>query len=158
MVIIIPRLSRLANLCSYYLDYPYSLLGLGDMLIPGLSVNYGILFDTASKCRYKIYFIANIFGKSTFELIKRVGKIFFQTNNFFISSQAYGIGLFLAFIGLIFMKTAQPALFYLCPTHLIVTFALALFRKELGNLWTGEPVRKQKILLCILRLRVHNHV
>ena len=46
-----------------------------------------------------------------------------------------------AFIGLITMNTAQPALLYLCPIHLIFTYVTALIRKELSLYWSGEPVR-----------------
>ena len=38
------------------------------------------------------------------------------------------------------METAQPALFYLCPVHLLVTFAIALIRKEVKSFWNGELV------------------
>lgn len=116
VVIIIPRLSKATRLCYYYLEYPFSLLGLGDILIPGLSVNYAILFDLASHKRIKTYFIANII--------------------------AYALGLFLAFIGLIFMEKAQPALFYLCPTHLIITYLVAVIRKEVKLLWSGDSIAK----------------
>lgn len=115
VVIIIPRLSNLAQLCSQFIDYPFSLLGLGDLLIPGLSINYGILFDLAIGNKHRrVYFIANII--------------------------AYGVGLFCAFIALVFMNTAQPALLYLCPSHLLFTYGLALFRKEVPLLWSGKPV------------------
>jgi signal peptide peptidase-like 2B len=115
VVIIIPRLSGLARLCSQFIDYPFSLLGLGDLLIPGLSVNYGILFDLAmGNKRSKVYFIANII--------------------------AYGVGLLCAFIALVLMNMAQPALLYLCPSHLIFTYAVALMRKEVSLLWSGKPV------------------
>ncbi len=97
------------------MDYPFSLLGLGDLLIPGLSVNYAILFDIAMGHRVKVYFIANII--------------------------AYAVGLLFAFVGLIFMNTAQPALLYLCPTHLIATYLVALCRKQVRGLWSGKPVK-----------------
>ena len=61
-MIIVPRLAKATQLCYDYLDYPYTLLGLGDILTPGLSVNYAILFDVATKNRKRTYFIANIFG------------------------------------------------------------------------------------------------
>ena len=53
---------------------------------------------------------------------------------------AYGLGLILAYIGLIFTGEAQPALFYLCPTHIIITITLALIRKEFRRFWSGEPL------------------
>jgi minor histocompatibility antigen H13 len=96
-------------------------LGLGDILVPGLSVNYSIIFDRALRSssppqsKFKnVYFIVNLVG--------------------------YLIGLFLAFVGLLFMNTAQPALLYLCPALIICSLATAVIRKEFKPLWTGEPV------------------
>jgi hypothetical protein len=53
---------------------------------------------------------------------------------------AYLIGLFLAFIGLLYMNTAQPALFYLCPVILIFSSITALMRREFKSYWFGNPV------------------
>ena len=49
-------------MCSSNAIYLHYMLGLGDIFVPGLSLNYAILFDIASKNRIKIYFIANFFG------------------------------------------------------------------------------------------------
>ena len=61
-MIIFPRLSKLSRLCSKNKIEVFSSIGLGDILIPGLSVNYAFLFDIASKKEIQVYFIANIFG------------------------------------------------------------------------------------------------
>ncbi|CAF0975830.1 unnamed protein product, partial [Brachionus calyciflorus] len=96
-VIIIPHLNQERRLCSPYFHFSFSLLGLGDILVPGLSVNYAIIFDRASgKSKYPIYFISNVIG--------------------------YMIGLCLTFIALSFMNTGQPALLYLCPILLIFSY------------------------------------
>lgn len=68
VVIIVPHLTPDKRLCDYYYDYAFTLLGLGDILIPGLSVNYAIIFDIASSNKRYTYFIANIFGKFEFFL------------------------------------------------------------------------------------------
>jgi len=75
-VITVPRLSKSTKICSEFLDFPFSLLGLGDILTPGLSVNYAILFDISSKHKIKFYFIANLIGKYTICLLFNLGKIF----------------------------------------------------------------------------------
>jgi hypothetical protein len=41
---------------------PYSTINLGDMLIPGISLNYALSFDIASRNQVKVYFIANLAG------------------------------------------------------------------------------------------------
>ena len=61
-MIVVPRLSESTQICTEFLDFPFSLLGLGDILTPGLSVNYAILFDISSKHERKFYFVANIIG------------------------------------------------------------------------------------------------
>ncbi|RNA03934.1 signal peptide peptidase-like 2B isoform X1 [Brachionus plicatilis] len=115
VVIIIPHLNYQRRLCSYYYDFSFSLLGLGDILVPGLSVNYAIIFDRAiGNSRFPKYFIINVIG--------------------------YIIGLLLAFMGLLFMNMAQPALLYLCPILLIFSFMTALISRELKLYWSGEPI------------------
>ena len=109
-------MSHYRRLCEYYYDFSFSLLGLGDILVPGLSVNYAIIFDRAASIKYSVYFVVNVFG--------------------------YLIGLLLAFAGLLFMNTAQPALFYLCPILISFSLVTALVRKEFRLFWTGQPVRK----------------
>lgn len=59
-----PHVTPEKRLCDYYYDYVFTLLGLGDILIPGLSVNYAIIFDIASSNKNFIYFIVNIISKS----------------------------------------------------------------------------------------------
>ncbi len=53
---------------------------------------------------------------------------------------AYFVGLMFAFIGLIFMSTAQPALLYLCPMLIIASLTVSLIKRELHDYWTGIPV------------------
>jgi len=62
VVIVVPHLMPSKRLCDYYYDYPYSLLGLGDILIPGLSVNYAIIFDFSNSNKFPVYFIVNVIG------------------------------------------------------------------------------------------------
>jgi presenilin-like A22 family membrane protease len=66
VVIIIPHLTAEKRLCDYYYDYAFTLLGLGDILIPGLSVNYAIIFDIASSNKRYTYFIVNVIGEAHF--------------------------------------------------------------------------------------------
>jgi len=117
VVIIVPHLSSTKRLCDFYYNYSYSLLGLGDLLIPGLSINYAIIFDLAKSNRFPIYFIVNII--------------------------AYFIGLMLAFIGLIFMSTAQPALLYLCPMLIIASLTASLVKRDFHDYWTGIPIKQK---------------
>uniref|UniRef100_A0A8B9HP72 Signal peptide peptidase-like 2B n=1 Tax=Astyanax mexicanus TaxID=7994 RepID=A0A8B9HP72_ASTMX len=108
MVLKVPRLnfSPLA-LC----DRPFSLLGFGDILVPGLLVAYCHRFDILMQSS-RIYFLACTVG--------------------------YGIGLLITFVALALMQMGQPALLYLVPCTLLTSLAVALWRKELPLFWTGS--------------------
>ncbi|EPY79671.1 signal peptide peptidase-like 2B [Camelus ferus] len=108
MVLKVPRLntSPLA-LC----DRPFSLLGFGDILVPGLLVAYCHRFDIQVQSS-RVYFVA--------------------------CTIAYGIGLLVTFMALALMQRGQPALLYLVPCTLVTSCALALWRRELGVFWTGS--------------------
>ncbi|XP_038058211.1 signal peptide peptidase-like 2B isoform X2 [Patiria miniata] len=89
-----------------------SMLGFGDMLVPGLLVGYCCSFDFKTHSRIKVYYIA--------------------------SCVAYGIGLILTFVALALMKTGQPALLYLVPCTVLTTLALAAARRELSDIWHAK--------------------
>ncbi|KAK7096664.1 signal peptide peptidase-like 2B isoform X2 [Littorina saxatilis] len=95
----------------------YSLLGFGDVILPGLLVTYNCAFDIKThhtaqgRCKY-LYFIA--------------------------TSLAYVVGLGLTGVALFVMKSGQPALLYLVPCTLITTFTIALWRQEFCYIWRGH--------------------
>ena len=98
---------------------PYSLLGFGDVILPGLHIGYCAVWDYAisTTVRRHPYFIAGIIG--------------------------YGIGLILTFVGMYLMAAGQPALLYLTPSCLISTLIVSIKRKELAAIWNGRvPVNK----------------
>ncbi|POI28724.1 hypothetical protein CIB84_007526, partial [Bambusicola thoracicus] len=108
MVLKVPRLnSSPLALC----DRPFSLLGFGDILVPGLLVAYCHRFDIQVQSS-RVYFVA--------------------------CTIAYGIGLLVTFVALALMQMGQPALLYLVPCTLITSFSVALWRKELAMFWTGS--------------------
>ncbi|XP_021100568.1 signal peptide peptidase-like 2B isoform X3 [Heterocephalus glaber] len=112
MVLKVPRLnSSPLALC----DRPFSLLGFGDILVPGLLVAYCHRFDVQVQSS-RVYFVA--------------------------STIAYGIGLLVTFVALALMQRGQPALLYLVPCMLVTSFAIALWRRELGAFWTGSGFAK----------------
>uniref|UniRef100_A0A8C5BBB2 Signal peptide peptidase-like 2 n=1 Tax=Gadus morhua TaxID=8049 RepID=A0A8C5BBB2_GADMO len=108
MVLKVPRLnSSPLALC----DRPFSLLGFGDVLVPGLLVAYCHRFDILTHSS-RIYFVA--------------------------CTIAYGVGLLITFVALAVMKMGQPALLYLVPCTLLTSLAVALWRKELPQFWSGS--------------------
>ncbi|XP_064469175.1 signal peptide peptidase-like 2A isoform X2 [Ornithodoros turicata] len=89
----------------------FSLLGYGDMLVPGLLVSYCHGFDLIFAQGY-CYYAISIFS--------------------------YGMGLVATFGGLYIMKMAQPALLYLVPATVVPILCLAWYRGHLGELWHGH--------------------
>ena len=108
MVFLMPRLYN-GPLSACQL--PFSLLGFGDIIIPGLLVSHNKAFDMRVNSRHA-YYITTCIG--------------------------YGLGLIITYIALAFMQNGQPALLYLVPCTLIPTFALGLYRHEVRQLWTGN--------------------
>ncbi|KAB7495360.1 Signal peptide peptidase-like 2B, partial [Armadillidium nasatum] len=90
----------------------YSLLGFGDILIPGFLISYVHSFDLKVGTPCRLYYLINII--------------------------AYGLGLLLTFVLLFVMQGAQPALFYLVPATLIPTVVIAAGREELAHMWTDK--------------------
>ncbi|CAB3995958.1 signal peptide peptidase-like 2B isoform X1 [Paramuricea clavata] len=109
MVLKVPRIIRSALLICERRDY--SLLGFGDILVPGLFVSFCHSFDRMAKTPYRIYYVA--------------------------SSIAYGVGLIITFAALYLMKEGQPALVYLVPSTLLTVIVISLIRKEFCDLWHG---------------------
>lgn len=90
----------------------YSLLGFGDILVPGLLVSYCHAFDLIHGIRGKPYFVT--------------------------TSIFYGLGLIATFASLYLMEGhAQPALLYLVPFTVIPAILIALCRREFKALWVG---------------------
>lgn len=107
MVFKVPRLAiGLASDCQLQ----DSLLGFGDIIIPGLLVCHNHAFDLRVKSK-KVYYISTMI--------------------------AYSVGLIITFVALAVMKVGQPALLYIVPCILITTYVIGLIRGEVKMLWSG---------------------
>ena len=98
-------------------DGDFSMLGYGDVILPGLLVVYNLLFDNRKSdiSETKYYY-------------------------FFWSLFAYAVGMVLTFFALYFEvggQGGQPALTYLVPTVCGTTCFLAWKHHNLGEMWTG---------------------
>ncbi|XP_044521103.1 signal peptide peptidase-like 2A isoform X1 [Gracilinanus agilis] len=89
---------------------PVSILGFGDIIVPGLLVAYCRRFDI--HVGSSIYYISCVI--------------------------AYAVGMVLTFIVLVLMKQGQPALLYLVPCTLITVVIVAWRRKEVKKIWKGS--------------------
>ncbi|KAL3701997.1 hypothetical protein R1sor_020019 [Riccia sorocarpa] len=90
----------------------YSIIGFGDILLPGLLVAFCLRYDwAAKKTLYGGYFLWSTVG--------------------------YGFGLFITYVALNLMNgNGQPALLYIVPCTLGTVIALGWWRGELSILWS----------------------
>ena len=101
-----------------------SLLGLGDIVLPGLLISFAARLDEAKRL---------VGGHTSFQI--RMPPRF---GYFGYVMVAYAIGLLLAIVAVVVMQRGQPALLYLVPATL-GTF-LVLGQHELKDLWKGPRV------------------
>uniref|UniRef100_G1R3C1 Signal peptide peptidase-like 2A n=1 Tax=Nomascus leucogenys TaxID=61853 RepID=G1R3C1_NOMLE len=90
---------------------PVSILGFGDIIVPGLLIAYCRRFDVQTGSSYISYVSSTV---------------------------AYAIGMILTFVVLVLMKKGQPALLYLVPCTLITASVVAWRRKEMKKFWKGN--------------------
>ncbi|KAE8297304.1 Signal peptide peptidase-like 2A [Larimichthys crocea] len=108
VVMRVPRFSAWAqNLCAMQ----FSILGYGDIIVPGLLVAYCSRFDVLVNSRKKVYFVSCCI--------------------------AYLLGMILTFAVMLLSGMGQPALLYLVPFTLITSAVVAGCRREMRQFWAG---------------------
>lgn len=112
MLFKVPHLSSNQELKSCHQGFGYTILGFGDILLPGHLLSYCHSFDLRMETPYKLYWA--------------------------LSNVSYMFGLIATFISLYLMNTGQPALMYLVPFTLIPVITVALIRDEFNLMWQGD--------------------
>ncbi|XP_006013268.1 signal peptide peptidase-like 2A isoform X2 [Latimeria chalumnae] len=108
VVIKVPRLiPSVQTLCGM----PFSLLGFGDIILPGLLVAYCRKFDVWMNSSAIYYMSCAI---------------------------AYAVGMVLTFVVLAVTGMGQPALLYLVPFTVVTSAVVAWSRKEIKMFWKGS--------------------
>uniref|UniRef100_A0A3B4WGW6 Signal peptide peptidase-like 2A n=1 Tax=Seriola lalandi dorsalis TaxID=1841481 RepID=A0A3B4WGW6_SERLL len=122
VVMRVPRFSAWAqNLCGMQ----FSILGYGDIIVPGLLVAYCSRFDVWINSSKKIYFVSCCI--------------------------AYLLGMILTFVVMLLSGMGQPALLYLVPFTLITSAVVAGCRGEMRQFWAGTTYeRLVECLKCLL--------
>ncbi|XP_041644875.1 signal peptide peptidase-like 2A isoform X2 [Cheilinus undulatus] len=116
VVMRVPRFSAWAqNLCGMQ----FSILGYGDIIVPGLLVAYCSRFDVWINSRRKIYFLS--------------------------CCTAYLLGMIVTFAVMLLSGMGQPALLYLVPFTLITSAVLAGCRGEMRQFWTGSSYEREEL-------------
>jgi hypothetical protein len=96
----------------YFKGEGQSMIGLGDMVLPGLLTGFLLRFDRGRNDVSDMYFTTCMVG--------------------------YAMGLALCLLVLITFHAAQPAMLYLSPCTLLCVYGQASRRKEIGMLWRGD--------------------
>lgn len=94
----------------------YSMLGFGDIIIPGFLGGYCAFFDLVNSHAHFYYWWTFMFS--------------------------YGAGLIMTFVALLLMSTGQPALFFLVPSTIGSLFLLCYIRKETKHFWNGPKLKE----------------
>lgn len=129
----------------------FSMLGLGDIILPGLLVSFAARYDAATalvrKCA-QASARSSGGGDTDHDItsgnysLGRLSKALFQ-GYFGPLTIAYGVGLMLAYVVVWTTQTGQPALLYIVPATLGTIFFLGFRRRELSDLWSGPKVMKK---------------
>jgi minor histocompatibility antigen H13 len=124
--------------------YPFSILGLGDVVVPGAfislmrEVDRGAVARVPARARPRAASKGESKGKAELDR----GDRGWDSNRYFYSGIAsYGAGLLLCFAANYITKTGQPALVYIVPSLLITACGLASSRGELAQLTAFESPR-----------------
>lgn len=116
VVMRVPRFSAWAqNLCGMQ----FSILGYGDIIVPGLLVAYCSRFDVWVKSSKKIYFLSCCI--------------------------AYLLGMILTFAVMLLSGMGQPALLYLVPFTVITSAVVAGCRGEMKMFWAGTSYEMEEL-------------
>ena len=107
----------------------FSLLGLGDIVIPGLFVALLLRFD----------FVRAGLKNSSQKLSQS-----FPMPYFIVNIISYALGLVTTVAVMVFFKQAQPALLYLVPACLLGSLAVGLARSEFAPLFAYDEEATEK--------------
>ncbi|XP_013095023.2 signal peptide peptidase-like 2A [Biomphalaria glabrata] len=116
------------DLLSKCRGYYFSILGFGDLILPGILLTYNAVFDVKSGTKM-VYYITSSIG--------------------------YLCGMVSAMVAMVLMKTGQPALLYLIPCTLGTTLVVSLFRGEFKKIMKNsvpdneeETTSEDQVELC----------
>ena len=118
-------------------SYPYSVLGLGHIVVPGIMSAFAYRFD----CMKTNLVSEPKEDKKKFDIfsrpIKETTSVAPQSPFRYLDASVMGyiVGLLLAFAANEVMHRGQPALLYLVPTVITSMFITAYRNEELGLLW-----------------------
>mmetsp|Transcript_31189 Transcript_31189/g.68468 ORF Transcript_31189/g.68468 Transcript_31189/m.68468 type:complete len:1004 (-) Transcript_31189:186-3197(-) len=120
-----------------------SLLGLGDIVLPGLLLSFAARFDEAKKLVRLVQTgnTAEIYPRS-YNCLTVCCRSLCSGGYLIPVTVAYAVGLCMANVAVYLMQMGQPALLYLVPCCLGTITFLGWRNHELGELWEGPKAIK----------------
>mmetsp|Transcript_24426 Transcript_24426/g.37691 ORF Transcript_24426/g.37691 Transcript_24426/m.37691 type:complete len:748 (-) Transcript_24426:534-2777(-) len=132
----LPMLLTFPRLGSY--QGGASMLGLGDIVLPGLLLSFACRFDEAKRL---VGFSGGGRGSGGSCTSWDSDGYCCSLRGYFVPvCIAYALGLMMANVAVYVMNTGQPALLYLVPMTFGTMYFLGKRRNELGDLWNGPKV------------------
>lgn len=122
-----------------------SMLGLGDIVLPGLLISFCRRIDVAKYMVGLRFDDDQLIRNTSFcdNSKRRSANSCCCTSSYFVPCCiAYAIGLFMANAAVYLMEMGQPALLYLVPCCLGLIVLIAYAKGELHDLWNGPKVLK----------------
>lgn len=126
----------------------YAMLGLGDIVLPGLLLVFCARYDYATRGQLygkvkphigRIKSFRSMHANAGSPELDAASRSSSRRGLFCVLVWGYAVGLFLANLAVVLMKEGQPALMYLVPCTLGPLSLLAWRRGILAKLWTGPP-------------------
>jgi len=111
----------------------FNMIGLGDIVIPGVFVALMLRFDLINHWRKN-----NTAEKHTAVEESSVPYSFTNVKFFNMTMFGYSAGIFITLFVMVFFQAAQPALLYLCPGILISSILTALVCGKVQDLWNFD--------------------
>ncbi|XP_064392619.1 signal peptide peptidase-like 3 [Halichondria panicea] len=124
---------------SFFQDKSFAMLGLGDIVLPGLLLCFAMRFDSESRS-VNLHGSAHSGGGLTRYILHCR-----RWSYFTVAMIGYAIGLVTAGLIADLFRAAQPALLYLVPGVLIPLFVKAILQGDFRAMWAG-PFTKPPLI------------
>lgn len=139
-----------------------AMLGLGDIVVPGMMIGLALRFDLFLYYKYKSIMLSKkespeegtekaVYQRATggwgerFWTSSNASKLLsFPKPYFYASIVGYISGMVATLIAMQFSQHAQPALLYLVPGVLISLWSTAYFRNELDSMWSFSDMMEDE--------------
>lgn len=142
----LPMLFTIPRIADY--QGGQNLLGLGDIVVPGLLISFAARFDAAKSLLGVMGGGNGSLGSYACPERRFCGSLCCSGGYFGPVVVAYGVGLLMANAAVYLMEMGQPALLYLVPCCLGMFLVIGWRRNELTELWEGPRAIRAADVVC----------